>query len=585
LDGIENSMTRLEDGDKNPRLVEQRSKRKAKEEGERIEHFKNENKNHAPKILNHNEINNAPGRDMRSLVMTLMGSQDSKLILEAIKMVVYLMKFMYPLYEARKPTSAEIGRLIAEIKDNDWERSAPGITDAAMALRALVAAEQGNDAQFMETIAWARDIGPTSQEGSYLRHIPYAMGYLALNQKRDDIIKADPQIAIDPATKFVTNDDLINKLDISDPVAARVILKAWQRNTTDQSSTPDRMLTAKVMELAASGDKEAIEGLSRLKSDRPTILRIALSFENGMVKEWPAGANMQVKHPFSSDKMVDDLTRLKTNGNLPKEAAKMLAISIIDADPNSEILKILDVKPSDIMASKPTAAEEFIRNYRIDMDGQKIPTANEIHSLPENPLSLVKSLFLLKDVAGLAISLNLIAEKMGSVPNSKVEYALEYTMSALNELGYANEAQSILQSNKLRMDANGIRRILTPTMVPSSSVENRHILDCFETGDMISASRFTNILFRRNPAAVLETINTLPQNDIFAEMLDPAIRNSPGVPEWLRRKNDVEASVLPNGIVVVGRMGIYDVFDGTRSHCYACSKSDSMSIAWEKTQG
>jgi hypothetical protein len=328
--------------------------------------------------------------------------------------------------------------------------------------------------------------------------------------------------------------------------------------------------------LAASGNQDAIKELSQAYDRNYNFLRAALAFENGMVDDQ---GRIPVLHGY--DPVSVDLRDIQND----KTKCKMVALSILENDPDSPVLQFVPIKPKELMTSKPAVAENYMVSKRVDPEGQKIPSAHEIHSLPENPLSLVKGLFSLKDSAGLLVTLNLIAEKIASLPNSEVEYALEYTMSALKELGHAQEAQSILLSNKIRMDGNGWRKIMMPTSIPSQNVNIVHITDSYETGDMISAAKFTNLLFRRNPAAVMDVLSKLSPNSIFADMLDPAIGSSLGAPDWIKKKKDVEAAMLPNGIIVIGKSGIYTFFDGVKDHCYASSKIDSLPIAWEKSQG
>lgn len=567
LDNVGHAFVRLYDGIKNPRDLEEKRKRTEEQKQNGRDSLLGKIPR-SPSVLMGTIRGNM---DIKSITMTAMATDTPEQMDQCMKAIVGLMRVDSWAYERRPLSNDEASRIAARARTLQSQQGTEADEDLAKNGNALVIAVRawnGNDAEFMSCISFAKTKGSED--------LVFGLGQIAVSQKRLDIVKSMPGLALG---KHKVNDDIIRELDLTDVESMRVLMDAWKvKRHADSLSGP---VVEKMAGLALGGNETA---MLRLASSDPAVnsqyslLSYACAFDN---KYLSYGESDPLSDTVMNIRLADVALADQSRWIFDTNLSKLLALSILENKPASSVLGSTKTAPKDLMSMKPDMADKMIKTRRVDFDGNKIPAANEIHSLPENPLRFAKSLMTLGDAAGLLTVLNLISEKFVLGPNPEVEYALEYTMQALKQLGHENEAQSVLTMNRLRMDGQGLRRVMTPSVVPHSDVATQHVVDCFESGDLVSAARFSNILFKRNPHAVMEALNGLQGNGTFADMLDPAVRNSPQAPGWAKPTKDVEATMLPNGFVVVGRNGMYEV----AGYCYACSRADSLSIGMEKTQG
>lgn len=486
--------------------------------------------------------------DVPSLIMTAVSQQlDRPVRLSAVARLADLIAWSYNVYKRRPISDAELSRMM------DLEGYAPD-PNAVRNLMIVRNASLADDAGFMEAYV-----------GAFSLDMKEKLANLAATQKRENLIRAMPKMAV-PWSRIVPK--AWEMLDPTDPKALNVIKEA-KDNGSDVSE--------KVMEaIYKTGDKEMInKSISSGTPNSADFLATLYAIEKGLPEARYA---------------VNALKRTPWEG-ISSAAGKIICTKSNDP----ELIKGLmqrspqDCSPSVLRMFGEDIAKNIMKTMRLDWSGKPIPSASEIYSVPKKPLELAKSLVTIEDFQALNALFYTVAQEMSrGAQNEETHYALNYMFSALSQAGMGEQAQQVLsQFRMFRNDTGQYKNIANPGQFAASDITIEHVQDALDGGDILTSARLLNKIYQANPGGAYEVMSLLrpPANpDAFLAMLPHDMTSQAAMmPQWAHRKQqDVEASILPNGAVLVRLGSVYKVKADGVEHVFAATAAEAPRIAMEK---
>lgn len=527
----------------------------------------------------------AASRDMHSLKLTISFAATAKeqnnieLAEAALNQVSFLMQYDWEAY-SRSPVSAELAA--------EYERTAPRIQTvsgaapakvAAGTLVTLVAASEADTPRFAEML--------TSQH----YEIKQSMINLALQQKRKDILKAFPKYArvyFGAGMGYSVNLDMVDTLDPKDQWHLEEIRSLAELEVGDIYYNPYRERIAnKVQDALIQTNDQRLYNACYYKGSanklRDFARGVGLSSPNPEVRQRALKDMWQ-----SNDKRTDHnaylLAALAVKNMAPEnseEIAKMLA----------EAVKI-DPRRLAVYAGYETAAE-YAKLARVGDAGEGLPEATELAEMPGNALAMAKNYAVIGDYAAMLMLFKVCAETISQnreiqTEDSGLTYAMSYMYQTLEKNGMKAHADEILRSQRVILDSGGTVRHGPSAMIPAEQVSAEHIHDALFVGDFATAAKLLASVYKANPDAAFEILQKTQQPQdpkMFISMLPRQMLSQKGrLPPWVRPAPtpDIEASVLPDGTVLVKTGGTYSIMIGDERVSFQADPSQAARIAMER---
>lgn len=447
---------------------------------------------------------------IRSLIMTAIKlcsdhHENIKTIEEILIRICFIMTLEEQEIYKNRPVSIEESIRISKVEEFKW-------------FQKIINAYNGDDASFLSISTWAKEI-----KNPFLIT---TLAKMAVCQNRHDIIASDIDLAV--GDNYICS-SMVKKLDVSDVYAEDLIFKYYDKY-------PD-ILVGKMMELAYAGKEQALQTLLDRK-DESSFLAVAVLAEKNMI----------------SKENISHIEKILKSSN--HEFARNAAIvALINNNPNEKLINSISINPNEIECFDFDTAKAYKKATRTVSNGVKIPKANDLYSLSddEDVLSLSKNLYEMEDYPALLVLCHLISEKYGKEKNKakseELKYILGYIVSAIKELGFSEEAISILNLNKIKFDENGFRKITLPDMIKGDQISLINIKDCLESGDIINAANFINTLYNNDNDAAIDALNSIEPNEMLSKLLSDDIKSNKRAPKWVKNRK-VKVAILDNGFVL-----------------------------------
>lgn len=396
-----------------------------------------------------------------------------------------------------------------------------------------------------------------------------ALANLAVAQKRDDIIRAFPGLAMETfmSPRFlsahhqpwlVTPSINLDIVDMLDPMDEKHLAKLCDISSAKVGDSDDYNPIAKriknkvqeaLLKTNAGGDlyESCFRGDSGGRLVRDLALGIALQGNN----DW------QKRHA------INHLSHVSVHKTRSDHDAYLLLSAAMSNDMElaKEISSFFKLNPRKLAAyCGPEKAEAIAKWVRIGDGGEDLPEAVDLNELPENPLNMAKSYAAIQDWPAILALFKLAAQAMSKEPDmedSGLVYAMNYMYQVLEKNGMKPHADEILRNNRMILDNEGSARMGPNPLMPAHQISVQHIQDALNIGDFSTAAKFLSSIYKSNPDSAFNILSSLPQPSnptMFVSMLPrQMLSQRRRLPPWVQPPQvpDVEATVLPDGTVMV----------------------------------
>lgn len=496
-----------------------------------------------PRILKKEEV--GASVDMQSLVLTLMSQERTG---DEARQIEFLMCNLWPAY-SRRPLEYEEAK-------------------ADFSLAQMYTAATSDDAGFLE-------IYNNSTPSKRVK-----LAKLAYQQGRKDVIATHSSMAAisiriaDNDYDVAINEDIFSQLDPADPEAMKTIKKTLIDKKKFGKKLGD-MILAKGQHALLSSKGYERRTIASLMGENPYAIAALAEDEEEMPK---AISNRITKNDFDNqDEGLELFMAAMAKGSKNKEELTNM------------VRRGFPVQKIWLYAGEKTM-NDFSRLTRIGSDGKDIPEASEIYSAPEEVMPLAKNLISIGDFSGLfsLFSLTLKAfsgDKFETMPEW-MTYDISFMYQVLAKNGLGQEALSEINQAGIGIDKAGyIKRLSNPLEIASKEVTDGDVFDAVNVGNYQLAAKFLSMMYQSSPAESFKVLAQMgpPQNPkFFLGFLPREMVAQPQLlPTWARPKSDIEASVLPDGSVLVKDGYLYGIGTGPK---FVSNRQDAPIVAMRKAR-
>jgi hypothetical protein len=548
---------------------------------------KNEKKISEPRVLLPEETERSEG-DFSSWLMTAV-SEDA-LPVARQHCVRLLMENIYENYEeyiGRPISPGEYDRMrVGAEGDDTWEQSLNDLAD-------VINGVYMDDRKLLEAITKGNNGSDQSLDNSKFHLVA-----LAAAQNRQWIIRNAPQICFgvvneDDYTSFpVVVQDFFDKLDPTDPKALAVIKDVVDHGDDVSNADPSYKVDEAIYK---TGDNDLISKVLEKTNGQSVGSPLRKSTEVATLY-----AISKVRTPEDATAFLQDTIRQEAIQNVTRNIGNSrgdnpeggligglflsaLGKSSLPLETVRQFLGNSGMKPINALIFGDKEAQDIRRKARINWNGEPLPTASEIKAKPEDPLDMAKLFADIQDYSALFALLTVCANDIVAHHNRQInqwdEYTIKYILEVLQASPLAESAQRLMSSIGMFWNNEGALRAIRRSLSPSQ-VSIMHIQDAGDGGDPLTAARYLAQIYSVQPDVAVSIFHKLRpfQNfDQFKSMLPVAMQRA-----LQPKQPDVEATVLPNGLVLTKTGGVYTVKTKKASYSFVASDAEAPRIAMLK---